>query len=296
MILAKIFLNFKLRARENGSVISKTITKLKKPLNLQIRSLKVDGLPLTRDGPHSSSVDKIIEQIEMATQSLGNEMEKQFKLNPIETAPNEDQDLPDNLNVHNTELNDKYENMLRRYDLIQQQIKAVNIKCKEERAKRLKLSEEMDQKYNYVLEQIASLQERFGNDQINMDITQNALTSEQTNELINQNDNNIPLVVSEDILIDNDISIMPQLEKATDSQLDVEIIGEVLHDYKIGLPPFKKESASNQLTEWPVLTLESDYPENNDKTSSRNTIIPIRIKSENNNLVDPRPSTSKYGN
>lgn len=43
----------------------------------------------------------------------------------------------------------------------------------------------MDQKYNYVLEQIASLeeklQERFGNDQINMDITQNALTSEQVN-------------------------------------------------------------------------------------------------------------------
>jgi len=37
----------------------------------------------------------------------------------------------------------------------------------------------MDQKYNYVLEQIASLQERFGNDQINMDITQNALPSEQ---------------------------------------------------------------------------------------------------------------------
>jgi len=65
---------------------------------------------------------------------------------------------------------------------------------------------------------------------------------------------------------------MPQLEKATDSQLDVEIIGEVLHDYKIGLPPFKKESASNQLTEWPVLTLENDYSENNDKTSSRNTV------------------------
>uniref|UniRef100_A0A915MJY4 Uncharacterized protein n=1 Tax=Meloidogyne javanica TaxID=6303 RepID=A0A915MJY4_MELJA len=54
--------------------------------------------------------------------------------------------------------------------------------------------------------------------------------------------------------------------------------------------------ASNQLTEWPVLTLESDYSGNNDITSSRNTIIPIRIKNENNNLVDPRPSTSKYGN
>uniref|UniRef100_A0A915LU89 FCH domain-containing protein n=1 Tax=Meloidogyne javanica TaxID=6303 RepID=A0A915LU89_MELJA len=276
---AKIFLNFKLRARENGSVISKTITKLKKPLNLQIRSLKVSGLPLTRDGPHSSSVDEMIEQLQKVKQSLGNEMEKQFKMNPItETPLNEDQDLPDNLNVHNTELNDKFEDMLRRIDLIQQQIKAVSIKCKEERAKRLKVFIRRDGskiQYNYVLEQIASLeeklQERFGNDQINMDITQNALTSEQTNELINQNDNNIPLVDSEDILIDNDISIMPQLEKATDSQLDVEIIGEVLHDYKIGLPAFKKESASNQLTEWPVLTLESDYSENNDITSSRNT-------------------------
>nr|CAD2171184.1 unnamed protein product [Meloidogyne enterolobii] len=299
--LSKSYAIVKLRARGNGSVITKTITKLKKPLNLQIRSLKVNGLPLTRDGPHSSSVDEIIEQLEMAKQSIGNEMEKQFKMNPItETVLNEDQDLPDNLNVHNTELNDKFENMLRRYDLIQQQIEAVRMECKEERANRLKLSEEMDQKYNYVLERIASLekklQESFGNNQINMDITQNALPSEQTNELINQNDNNIPLVVSEDILIDNDISIMPQLEKATDSQLDVEIIGEVLHDYKIGLPAFKKESASNQLTEWPVLTLESDYSENNDKTSSRNTIIPICIKNENNNVVDPRPSTSKYGN
>jgi len=40
----------------------------------------VSGLPLTRDGPHSSSVDEMIEQLQKVKQSLGNEMEKQFKM------------------------------------------------------------------------------------------------------------------------------------------------------------------------------------------------------------------------
>lgn len=298
--MPKSYAIVKIRARSNGNGIFKTIyNKSKKPLNLQIRSLRGNEMSPSGDAPLVNSFDKMIEQIELATQSIGNEIEKQFKKNPlVENTLNEEQELPDNLNGINTELNDKVENTIMRLDHVEQQIRAFIAEFEEEKANRLKLSEEIDQHHKCLLDRIAyleeKLQEKIGNNQMDIDIIQNALPSgsQQTNEPIIQHEN-IPLV--ENTSIDDDISIMPQLVKEIDDQNDIEIIGEVFHDYKIGLPPFKKENEVDRITEWPVLTLKSDCSENYEKGSStRNYIIPINIKNENDTPVDPRPSTSKY--
>lgn len=274
--MPKSYAIVKIRARSNGNGIFKTIyNKSKKPLNLQIRSLRGNEMSPSGDAPLVNSFDKMIEQIELATQSIGNEIEKQFKKNPlVENTLNEEQELPDNLNGINTELNDKVENTIMRLDHVEQQIRAFIAEFEEEKANRLKLSEEIDQHHKCLLDRIAyleeKLQEKIGNNQMDIDIIQNALPSGSQ-------------------------QIMPQLVKEIDDQNDIEIIGEVFHDYKIGLPPFKKENEVDRITEWPVLTLKSDCSENYEKGSStRNYIIPINIKNENDTPVDPRPSTSKY--
>lgn len=274
--MPKSYAIVKIRARSNGNGIFKTIyNKSKKPLNLQIRSLRGNEMSPSGDAPLVNSFDKMIEQIELATQSIGNEIEKQFKKNPlVENTLNEEQELPDNLNGINTELNDKVENTIMRLDHVEQQIRAFIAEFEEEKANRLKLSEEIDQHHKCLLDRIAyleeKLQEKIGNNQMDIDIIQNALPSGSQ-------------------------QIMPQLVKEIDDQNDIEIIGEVFHDYKIGLPPFKKENEVDRITEWPVLTLKSDCSENYEKGSStRNYIIPINIKNENDTPVDPRPSTSEY--
>jgi hypothetical protein len=55
---------------------------------------------------------------------------------------------------------------------------------------------------------------------------------------------------------------MPQLEKVINSnEMEVGFVGEVLRDHKLVMPKLKKDT-TDQVTEWPILTLEQDYSEN----------------------------------